>query len=78
MIRIMHLDQRWADVEVLDGKLRVVVYDGDEASVWRLLNSPALRHDEAGNLLTDKQVYDSLPYRMQGFLWAVGGLADHP
>jgi hypothetical protein len=50
MIRIMHRDKRWADVEVLDGKLRVVVYDGDEASIWRLLNSPCLRHDEAGNL----------------------------
>jgi hypothetical protein len=70
MIRIMYWDERWADVEVLDGKLRVVVYDGDEASIWRLLNSPCLRHEENGVLLTDKQVYDSLPYRMRGFVWA--------
>ena len=29
MIRIYDKDQRLADVEMLDGKLRVVSYDGD-------------------------------------------------
>ena len=60
----MHWDERWADVEVLDGKLRVLAYDGDTASVWRLLES--VRFDENGKRLTDKELHDSLPYRMQG------------
>jgi len=61
----MHLDQRWADLEVIDGKIRAVVYDGDEAALWRFLNSGAIRHDANGVLPTD-----SLPYGMQGFPWA--------
>ena len=64
----MHWDERWADVEVLDGRLRVVSYDKDPQSIWRLLDS--VRHDGDGNLLTDQEVYNSLPHRMQGFVRA--------
>jgi hypothetical protein len=32
-----------------------------------------IRHDENGGLLTDQQVYDSLPYRMQGLAKASSG-----
>ena len=38
----------------------------------RVPGSPALRHDENGVLLTDQQVYDSLPYRMQGYVCSCG------
>jgi hypothetical protein len=48
MIRIMHWDERWADVEVLDGKLRVVAYGGDTAWVWRLLKSVRFDEMESG------------------------------
>jgi hypothetical protein len=61
MIRIMdHLDP-WADIEVIDGRLRVVSYDKDPQSIWWLLDS--VRHD-------GEEVYNSLPHRMQGFVLA--------
>lgn len=34
MIRIWHLDEVWADVEVLGGKLHVIAEVDDEASAW--------------------------------------------
>jgi hypothetical protein len=37
MIRIIHWDERWADIEVIDGRLRVVSYHKAPQSMWRLL-----------------------------------------
>ena len=67
MIRIFHRDKRWGEVEVVNGKLHVV---DDDGTLKGLINSPCLRHDEYGKELTDQEVYDSLPVRVNGQVWA--------
>ena len=67
MIRIFIRDKRWGEVEVVNGKLHVVADDG---TLEGLINSPCLRHDEYGKELTDQEVYDLLPVRVNGQVWA--------
>ncbi len=67
MIRIFIRDKRWGEVEVVNGKLHVV---DDNGTLEGLINSPCLRHDEYGKELTDQEVYDSLPVRVNGQVWA--------
>ena len=40
-----------------------------------LINSPCLCHDEYGKELADQEVYDSLPIRVNGQVWARIALA---
>jgi hypothetical protein len=67
MIRIFIRDKRWGEVEVVNGKIHVV---DDNGTLEGLINSPCLRHDEYGKELTDQEVYDSLPVRVNGQVWA--------
>ena len=67
MISIYRLDHKLADVDVINGELQVVSYDG----YWvnRLIEKlrPHVLHD---HLLTDQELYNSLPERLQGMIWA--------
>ena len=60
-------DKHGGQVEVMDGKLHVVEDDG---TLGGLINLPCLRHDEYGKEVTDQEVYDSLPIRVNGQVWA--------
>lgn len=67
MISIYEQDKHLADVEVIDGRLHVVSYDGPW--VERLVEK--LRpHVMDDHLLTDRELYDSLPERLQRRIWA--------
>jgi hypothetical protein len=67
VISIFRQDQLLADVEMIDGKLHVVSYDGPW--VERLIEE--LRpHVYTDQIQTDQELYDSLPERLQGRLWA--------
>jgi hypothetical protein len=67
MISIYRLDRKLADVDVINGKLHIVSYDGDWVN--RLIEK--LRpHVLDDHLLTDQELYDSLPERLQGMTWA--------
>jgi hypothetical protein len=66
VISIYDQDQRLA-VEILNGKLHVVSYDGDW--VERLIEK-LREHVLDDHLLTDRELHDSLPERLQGPIWA--------
>jgi hypothetical protein len=67
MISIYDQNRHLADVELIDGKLHVVSYDGEW--VERLIEK--LRpHVLDDHLLTDRELYDSLPERLRGRIWA--------
>jgi hypothetical protein len=67
MISIYRLDRKLADVDVINGKLHVVSYDGDWVNRFIENLRPHVLDD---HLLTDQELYDSLPERLQGMTWA--------
>jgi hypothetical protein len=67
VISIFRQDQLLADVEMIDGTLRVVSYDGDWVYRWIEELRPHVLTDE---IQTDQELYDSLPERLQGRIWA--------
>jgi hypothetical protein len=70
VIRIYDLNRRLADVEMIDGRMRVVSYDGNW--VERSLESVRRCYSpRKGPLLTDQEFYDVLPTRLRGQVRAV-------
>jgi hypothetical protein len=67
MISIYRLDRKLADVDVINGKLHVVSYDGDWVNRFIENLRPHMLDD---HVLTDQELYDSLPERLQGMTWA--------
>lgn len=63
MIRIYQLDRLLAEVELRDGKLHVHSLDGD----WVAQSIEKLRRPDT---MSDKELYESLPKRLQGMIWA--------
>ena len=66
MISIYRLDHKLADVDVINGKLHVVSYDGGLNRFFENLR-PHMLDD---HVLTHQEPYDSLPERLQGMTWA--------
>jgi hypothetical protein len=62
MIKIYQLDRRLAEVELIDGKLRVRSYDGN----WVSESIEKMRRPGQ----SDRELYESLPQRIRGLIWA--------
>ena len=64
------MNRRLADIEMIDGVMRVVSYDGDwvERSLESVRKCYSPRN---GPLLTDREFYDILPIRLRGHVRAV-------
>jgi hypothetical protein len=69
VIRIYYLDKRLADVEILDGQLRIVGY-GETDSVEALEDFRRFISPEAGPLVSDIELYHALPDKLRGHVWA--------
>jgi hypothetical protein len=63
VIRIYEMDKLIADVDLRNGKLQVRSYDGD----WVVRSLESLRRP---NSMTDEELYNSLPRRLSGRIWA--------
>jgi hypothetical protein len=70
VIRLHDMNRRLADIEMIDGVMRVVSYDGDwvERSLESVRKCYSPRN---GPLLTDREFYDILPIRLRGHVRAV-------
>jgi hypothetical protein len=70
VIRLYQLNRRLADIEMIDGKMHIVSYAGDDVA----LSLESVRKSwspRGGPLLTDREFYDILPQRLRSQIRAV-------
>ena len=67
VIRLYDMNRRLADIEMIDGVMRVVSYDGD----WVERSLESVRKCYSPRRETDREFYDLLPTRLRGHVRAV-------
>jgi hypothetical protein len=68
VIRLYYLDKRLADVEILDGRLRIVGH-GETDWVEALEDLRRFISPENGPLVSDIELYHALPDKLRGHVW---------
>ena len=69
MIRLYDLNRRLADIEMIDGRMRIVSYAPDVATPGAANIRRSWSHKR--ELLTDQEFYDLLPQRLRSQIRAV-------